>query len=196
MRLLTKEQHEYLVSINKGRTSNETTEMMNRKFNLNLKVSQIRCYRKNHNLTCGVVTRFEKGHVPMNKGTKVTSPEVLAKCSKTWFKKGHITHNRVSVGTEIIDSDGYRKVKIAEPNVWKFKHRLVWEQNRGEIPAGKMITFINGDRKDCRIENLILIDQQINSLLNKINVKARSPELVAVVSDIVQIKNRLKEISK
>ena len=194
MKLLTEEQHQYLLSIIKGHTTKECAELLNKEFNLNLRASQMRAYFKNHHLTNGVVTRFCKGHVPQNKGTKVTSPEVLAKCSRTWFKKGQKTHNQVSVGTEIIDSDGYRKVKIAEPNVWKFKHRLVWEQYRGEIPAGKMITFINGDRKDCSIDNLIMIDQQINSILNKINAKARSPEIVAVVSDIVQIKNKLKEL--
>ena len=196
MKLLTQEQHDYLASIRIGRTTEECTEMLNKKFGLELKVSQIRSYAKNHKLPSGLKCWFKKGQVSYNKGVKM-SEELRKKVSKTWFKKGHVPHNRVPVGTEVTDSDGYLKIKVAEPNVWQFKHRLVWEQYNGKIPAGKMINFINGDRRDCRIENLIMTDNQIHGYFNSnFRTKERPPELVAVVSDILQIKNKLKELTK
>lgn len=193
MKLLTQEQHDYLVSIANGHSVQETVDMLNEKFNLDLKYEQLRCYRKNHKLPSGIDTRFKKGQISHNKGKK-TPPEIVAKTRATQFKKGQIPHNHTPIGTERMTSDGYLKVKIAEPNIWKHKHRLVWEQRYGQIPSDKMITFINGDHTDCRIENLVMIDQQINSLLNKIRADQRSQELVNVVGDIVALKNKIKSL--
>ena len=195
MKLLTQEQHEYLVSIVKGRTSNECTEMLNQKFNLSLKISQIRAYKKNHNLTGDIDTRFKKGSVPLNKGCKVTSLEILERIRHTWFKKGQKARNHKPVGSERITVDGYVEVKVAEPNIWKLKHRLIWEEYHGELSKDMMISFINGDSTDCRIENLVVLNKQVNALFNtKFKTRQRTPELVAVANDIVQIKNRLKEL--
>ena len=153
MKLLTQEQHDYLASIVKGRTSEKCTAMLNKKYNLNLRVNQIRAYKKNHKLPSGIDTKFPKGHVSLNKGTKVTSPEILKKIQKTWFKKGEVPHNHKPIGSERVTVDGYIEVKIAEPNIWRQKQRVVWEQHYGNIPEGKMISFINGDRTACDIDN-------------------------------------------
>ena len=44
-----------------------------------------------------IATRFQKGHIPVNKGKRV-SPEVYEKMSPTMFKKGHINENKREVG--------------------------------------------------------------------------------------------------
>lgn len=112
--------------------------------------------------------RFVKRHIPANKGKKwdeIMSIEVQEKCRKGWYQKGHNPHNSVPIGTEVLmNKDGYIKVKIAEPNKWAFKHRLIWEQSNGKIPRGYNVQFLNGNRTDCRIENLYLISRsdQIN----------------------------------
>lgn len=195
MRLLTQEQHDYLASIVKGRSNIETTAMMNEHFNLKLEVRQIKCYKKNHNLSSGLTGRFEKGHVPANKGIR-PSDEVLAKCSITWFKKGHANYNHKPIGSERVTVDGYIEIKVAEPNKWKLKHRVVWEEHNGPIPKGKLISFVDGNPLNCTIENFVMIDKQINGVLNHIGVKARSRELVAVASGIVQIREKVKELRK
>lgn len=105
-----------------------------------------------------IAARFKKGSVPMNKGKKV-SPEVYAKCQPTMFKKGNIPHNHKEVGSERIDRDGYIMVKVAEPNKWRLKHRIIWEQVNGAIPKGYNVQFKNHNPQDCRIENLYLISQ-------------------------------------
>ena len=105
-----------------------------------------------------IATRFHKGHTPPNKGKKV-SPEVYEKMSPTMFKKGHISENKREVGAKRVNVYGYIETKVAEPNVWKLKHRIVWEQHNGVIPAGYNVQFKNHNTQDCRIENLYLISK-------------------------------------
>ena len=105
-----------------------------------------------------IAARFPKGHIPDNKGKKM-SPEVYSKVSKTMFKKGHTPVNHREVGSERINVDGYIEVKVAEPNKWRCKHRVIWEQNNGKIPAGFNVQFKNHNPLDCRIENLYLISK-------------------------------------
>ena len=103
-----------------------------------------------------IATRFQKGHIPENKGKRV-SPETYAKCQPTMFKKGQTPANHREVGSERITKDGYIEIKVAEPKRWRLKHRTVWEQVNGEIPKGYNVQFKNHNPQDCRIENLYLI---------------------------------------
>ena len=103
-----------------------------------------------------IATRFQKGHIPENKGKRV-SPETYAKCQPTMFKKGHTPANHRGVGSERINKDGYIEIKVAEPKRWRLKHRIIWEQANGEIPKGYNVQFKNHNPQDCRIENLYLI---------------------------------------
>jgi hypothetical protein len=64
-------------------------------------------------------------------------------------------------------------LKIADPNVWELKHRHVYAAHFGPIPEGCNIQFINGNRQDCRIENLYLISRH-NQI--KQNTIIRYPE--------------------
>ena len=105
-----------------------------------------------------IATRFQKGRTPENKGKRV-SPEVYEKMSSTMFKKGHTPANHREVGSERINKDGYIEIKVAEPNRWRLKHRLIWEQHNGIIPEGCNVQFKNHNTQDCRIENLYLISR-------------------------------------
>ena len=105
-----------------------------------------------------IASRFPKGHTPVNKGKRV-SPETYAKCQRTMFKKGQSPVNHREVGSERINVDGYIEIKVAEPNRWRLKHRVIWEQVNGAIPKGFNVQFKNHNRQDCRIENLYLISK-------------------------------------
>lgn len=105
-----------------------------------------------------IAHRFSKGHIPDNKGKRM-SPEVYAQVQRTMFKKGHRPHNHRAVGSERINVDGYIEVKVAEPNRWRVKHRIIWEQVNGAIPRGFNVQFKNHNPLDCRIENLYLISK-------------------------------------
>ena len=103
-----------------------------------------------------IATRFQKGSVPLNKGKKV-SPEVYSKIQPTMFKKGSTPVNHRDVGAERVNVYGYIEIKVSEPNTWRLKHRVMWEQVNGTIPMGYNVQFKNHNPQDCRIENLYLI---------------------------------------
>lgn len=105
-----------------------------------------------------IAARFQNGSVPLNKGKKV-SPEIYAKMQPTMFKKGHTPVNHRDVGSERVNVDGYIEIKVAEPNRWRLKHRVIWEQANGVIPKGFNVQFKNHNPQDCRIENLYLISK-------------------------------------
>lgn len=105
-------------------------------------------------------TAFKKGNVPASKGKKwdeYLSKEKQERSRQTTFKKGHRPHNTKPVGYESKNSDGYWVVKVAEPNVFKMKHRVLWEQHNGPIPEGTFITFIDGNPDNVTIENLTAV---------------------------------------
>ena len=105
-----------------------------------------------------IATRFHKGHIPTNKGKKV-SPEMYERMRATMFKKGRINENKREVGSERVNVYGYIEIKVAEPNRWRLKHRIIWEQVYGEIPKGYNVQFKNHNPQDCRVENLYLISR-------------------------------------
>lgn len=133
-----------------------------------------------------VATRFQKGSVPPNKGKKMPA-DVYAKVSRTMFKKGNIPAAHKSVGTELLRKDGYVWVKVAEPNKWKQKHRLLWEQHHGTIPAGHNVQFRNKDRRDIRIENLYLISRA-DQMRDENSLIASYPKPLA---DLIRLKGAI-----
>lgn len=118
----------------------------------------LRAARMTANHPNSIAARFKKGHVSHNRGQKV-SPDVYAKMQPTMFKPGHTPVNHREVGSERINVDGYIEIKVAEPNKWRCKHRVIWEQHNGKIPAGFNVQFKNHNPLDCRIENLYLISK-------------------------------------
>lgn len=139
-------------------------------------------------------TWYKKGHTPANKGRKQTefmSAEAIEKTAKTRFKKGHIPKNHKEVGYERENREGYIEIKVSEPNVFKLKHRLIWEQHNGKIPKGYNIQFKDGNRKNCDIENLYLISRR-NQIRE--NYHDRYPE---EIKKMIQIKGVLqRQINK
>ena len=116
--------------------------------------------------------------------------------AETQFKKGNRPHNALPIGTELVKDDGYLWVKLAEPNVWKQKHRLIWEEHNGPIPEGGLVVFRDGDRMNTDISNLALIDKSVNARLNHMGIRhAGAPELfdtAVLVATIAAEAGRMK----
>jgi hypothetical protein len=119
----------------------------------------------------GLATRFEKGHVPMNKGLRRPG-WFRGRMRETQFKKGERRGNALinwrPIGTILPDSDGYLRIKIREAvngehygfgnvRVWPLLNRHLWAQHYGSIPPGCNVVFKDGDRGNCVIENLELV---------------------------------------
>ena len=121
---------------------------------------------------------IKKGNIPLNKGKKQVeymTPEQIERTKPTRFKQGQTSWNVKQVGTERINTYGYTEVKVAEPDKWKLKHRIIWEKHNGKIPKGCNIQFKDSDRKNCKIENLYMISR-VDQLKNENSLIAKYPE--------------------
>jgi len=115
----------------------------------------------------GAAFRFSKGHVPANKGLRRPG-WAPGRMKQTQFKAGALNGMALQrfkpIGsTRIVDGYLYRKV-AAVPGPWtvnwKLEHVLLWERERGPVPAVHALVFRNRDRTDIRLENLELITRR------------------------------------
>lgn len=79
----------------------------------------------------------------------------------TEFRAGQAAHNHQPVGSVTIRRrrrDGERRawVKVAEPNVWNLRARVVWEAANGPVPDGMVVHHVNRDTLDDSLANLVL----------------------------------------
>lgn len=136
--------------------------------------------------------RFSKGNVPANKGKKMPE-KVYEKVSRTMFRKGNVPANHKPVGYERINTDGYVEVKVAEPNKFRLKHRIVWEENFGTIPPGYNVQFRDKNRQNLNPANLYLISRS-EQLKKENSMYARYPK---ELQRAIQIKGALqRQINK
>ena len=138
--------------------------------------------------SASIATRFQKGSIPLNKGKKV-SPEVYSKIQPTMFKKGRTPVNHRDVGAERVNVYGYIEIKVSEPNTWRLKHRVMWEQVNGTIPMGYNVQFKNHNPLDCRIENLYLISKA-DQLAKENSFYAKYPKKIQEIIRLKGVVNR------
>ena len=101
---------------------------------------------------------FKPGQPAPNKGktwNDMFTPEQQEKIRQNLFKPGSRPHKLKPVGYEMKNKNGYWMVKVEDPNVFKLKHRVLWEQHHGPIPEGITIAFADGNKDNITIENLI-----------------------------------------
>ena len=197
----TEEMRAFILENYKGILSQELADRFNKQFGTNVKASQMNAYRKNNNLKSGCNTRFVKGQQSWNKNRKMTS-EQYEKSKGTMFKKGDMPHNHKPVGTESIRWQGKTHknkiiyVKVKEPNKWKEKHVLVWEEHYGPIPEGHVLVFLDGNTLNTDINNLTCIDRQTNLYLNRQGLRHEDKELTEsgiLVAEIMKSVNNRKK---
>jgi hypothetical protein len=138
----------------------------------------------------GSQTRFTKGGIPINKGKKMDGT-LYEKVKHTFFKTGNEPHNIKYDGYERIDSkDGYIYVRIAKAK-FVLKHRKIWENYNGPIPAGHIIIFKDGNKLNCNIENLQMITKRENMTRN--SMTNYPPELKKLIKLNNKLKSKLNE---
>lgn len=155
--LWTKEQIEFIRNNSKGLFIKEIRDKLNAEYGINVtdrSVSMVMYRNGIKNRMQGASTRFKKGNEPWIKGKKgVFFGGENAK--KTQFKKGGIPGTYRPVGSERVQ-EGWVRIKVADPNVWKKKHTHVWEQEHGEVPDGMMIRFRDNNHHNITLDNMFL----------------------------------------
>lgn len=97
----------------------------------------------------------------------------------TQFKKGNVPPTLVPVGTESM-SKGYMRVKVAEPNVWRQRSHIAWEEaNRKPLPDGWIVRHVDGDPLNDEPGNLVALSrgQHLKIILEDPEVGAKMQKL-------------------
>lgn len=134
--------------------------------------------------------QFQPGIVPWNKGLKGYSVEL----GRSHYKPGNVPPTHVPVGTERWtatpkskpDAPRYLRRKVAEPNVWKMVHHIVWEAHNGPIPDGHVVVFIDGDTANIEIENLYCLPRTSLGIANGARVPYHLTDAYRLMCELQQ----------
>lgn len=195
----SQEEDNFLIDNVKGISLKELREQFNKKFGYNLSESAIANRKNKLGLSSGIKGgQFQKGSVPFNKGKKqkdYMSEEAINKTKNTRFKKGNISHNHRPVGSERITIDGYIEIKVAEPNKWKTKAVVIYEEKYGKIPKGHKVIYLDGNRQNLDVSNLKVISSAEELIMNSNNLRYSNKELTesgCLVAKIINKRRKLK----
>lgn len=157
--IYTDEEKQFLTEFAYGHSRVEIAEAFTQKFGWEITTQQVKGCLKRYNLKTGRDGRFVKGQVSHNKGQKV-SPEVYEKMKGTMFKKGSVPKNKKPVGSERVNIYGYVEIKVADPNKWRYKHKVIWEEHYGAIPPGHAVIFKDRNPLNLDISNLQMVTKE------------------------------------
>ena len=194
----TDEVIQFMIENYKGKDNIELAELLNKRFNLNTNGDRVCNVKANLKRRKGIDLRtginrgcFPKGHVPVNKGTKGM---FNVGGNKSSFKKGHTPLNYRPIGSERINVDGYIEIKVADPGVWKLKHRVVYEQHYGEIPKGYNVIFLDGNRQNIDINNLKLVSRAEDLIMNNHKLFTKDREITNTGTLIAKLINKTNKL--
>ncbi len=172
MHKFTNDQRRFIEENAKGISNKKITEMVNEKFNITLSIQQVKGFKHNNKISSGLTGYFPKGHVssnPIKKGQRLNP--------KTEFKKGDRPKNYMPVGSERINTLGYKDVKVADPNKWRGKHIILWEGINGPLRKGFKLIFLDGNKSNISIENLAMVSNAEMLNLNRLDLIKNDREL-------------------
>ncbi|WP_373020681.1 HNH endonuclease signature motif containing protein [Thiomicrorhabdus sp.] len=170
----------------------ELTKAFNEQFESDRTVKGLVEFCKRNGIKSGRSGCFEKGSKPWNTGTKG-----VCKPNSGSFKKGGRPDQRAPIGHERIDKKhGYIWKKVEQPNKFRLKHQLVWEEHNGTIPDGMVLWFLDGNRQNCAIDNLELIKKTEQIRRNKLRVNQSPEEIKYTLKLVAKIQVKVAEETK
>ena len=199
--------YEYIRDNSWGVSSKEMAERVKELFGYEMTPVCMKMFRQRHGIKSGVTGWYQKGHAPGNKGKKLEeyvgedrAAEIKKRIAATQFRKGERPVNEMPVGTIVVNSDGYKlRKKQMEGSLWErweFLHRAVWEEINGPVPDGMVVTFRDGDKLNCNIDNLMLVTRGENCALTRYGYRSEDPELTDLGLSVIRLKKAVKEARK
>lgn len=191
----TKSQLDYLYNDTKGLTAREIQEHLNKTYNLNLTLHQIRGKLER----CNIKPRGNQKGVKLGTPSKLKGRKkeyVSEKQKATMFKKGCYL-NGLPVGAERTNKDGYTYIKVAHPSTWKLKAKVIWERHhQKEVPEGYQIVYLDRNRQNLDINNLDIAEKGV--ILTAINkgMYTNEAEINKTVINLVELERKIKKHSK
>lgn len=191
-RLFSNQEEQYLLSIQYGKSAKECADMMNEKFNLSLKHTQIKDWRYRTKVDSGRAKegRFTKGRIPHNKGKKY--PDM--KRNSGMFVKGFTPIHSLPIGSEKMFCDGVTRVKTSNGR-WVSKAKILYEEYFDEkVKEDEYILNKDGDKTNFAKDNLLKVSKKELLSINQYNVfSLGNKELLEFVHSIVKLKNVLRD---
>lgn len=166
---MNQEQIDFFKTIVKGNYNKDISKLYYEKYKVKLSDSQIKHLKRKYKVISGVDTRL---------------------------KKGQKAHNHKKIGEEFVRNDGYMEIKIAEPNSWQLKHHYIWEKYNGKIPDGYSVVFLDQDKTNFNLDNLMLVkrEDKLTACSYKLFSKDKETTKTAILT--AQLINKTKEIRK
>ena len=108
-------------------------------------------------------------------------------------KHNYRNYRYMDIGEERVDSCGYVLVKNKQRK-WVRKHRLVWESHFGKIPDGYKIVFLDENKSNLNIENLVCVSKDVQGALSM--MKQTSPKIKKCKIASMQLNEILNKINE
>ena len=96
----------------------------------------------------------------------------------------------------VVCFDGTWNEASTRTNVWKLKHRLVYEQHYGvKLGQNDAIIFLDGNRQNCNIDNLMRLNRGELIRYNKVE-HTKNPEINMTTALTAKLENKISEKEK
>ena len=195
----TEEEIEFIRQIYPYYENKEISKMVKEKFGFDVSARNLLNVRHKYKIPKKAIPNsgcYRKGDVPWNKG-KGMSEEVKEKVKGTWFKKGEIPKNQRPIGSTRIDKDGYKLIKIAEPNKWALYHRYLYEKAHGEkLKKNEAVIFADGDRTNFDIDNLVKVNRTNLLYLNNNNLIFDDSDLTKAGVNVSKVAEKIFDLKR
>ena len=120
----------------------------------------------------------------------MVSLETRKRMSEAYYK--HIHPRCRPIGSEGVKK-GYVRVKIAQPNEWKYKHVLVWEKLNGKLPDGHIVIFADRNKRNFDADNLIAITRKELVVMNRKRMIQDNPEATKAGKLIARLSIKIRD---
>lgn len=166
----TEEEKDFIKENYKGIPTPELTKKFNEKFKKYMPNEVIRNFKKHNGLKNGLNTRFKKNEKP---------------------------HNYKPIGSEFVSkNDGYTYVKVAEPNVWRLKQRVVYMQHHGDVPSDYSVVLADQNKQNFELDNLILVERKVKLMAKNKRLFFEDKDLTKTGMLIAELACKTHELKK
>lgn len=189
------EYESFMVEYIPGHSEGEIREAFLERFGIKLSRSQIKNFKSSRGIKSGTVGgRFSPGCIPPNKGKKLRK-ELYDQLYPTMFRKGNIPLNHREVGSERINKkDGYVMIKVAEPNKWRLKQRVMYEEYHGEVLArNEVVIFLDGNKYNFAKDNLMKLTRSELVRYCQDHLYCEDPEISKGAAMVAKLKVKGKQ---
>lgn len=171
--ILKGDQLEYFKSIVSGHFYKEIQDMFYEKYGVKLSKNKIVSINKYY----GLKTNAKKEKTPEH-------------------FKNYIQENKRDLFEERIHK-GLIEIKIKQPDVWMQKHKYIWEKKNGKVPKDKVLIFKDGNKLNCKLKNLMLVNKSDMIVMNSKGLKVDCGEEILktniLLSQLFRKKNKIKK---